>query len=250
MKKLNLNKIDIFRIIILAILSVFLIFNIIKLFTNSSKEEKLTEEYFLNLMTNYKLEYMDINNATINNINELSNNFKLQLALNGIESTDEEDVAKYLTDIFGNDIDIEFTDVTDNDTIVYKYENNKFNLNSEYNNKDIIMSDHIDVTDFKNSNDIYELTITKIFYNMQDGNLKNGFFGSYENALLSKNNNYNLDNALFTLELTENLDENKKLIENYYNEHKDELKEKLTKYKYTFKKQDNNYILIKYEVLK
>ena len=50
--------------------------------------------------------------------------------------------------------------------------------------------------------------------------------------------------------LTENLDENKKLIENYYNEHKDELKEKLTKYKYTFKKQDSNYILIKYEVLK
>lgn len=250
MKKLNLNKIDIFRIAILVILSIFLIFNIIKLFTNSSKKEKMSEEYFLNIIKEYKLEYIDRNNSSIDNMNELPNNFKLQLALNSIESTDEEDVKKYLTNIFGSDANIEFADVTDGDVIVYKYENHKFNLNSEYNNKSFVSSDYIDIVDFKDSDDIYELTLTKVFYNMQDGNLKNGFFGSYENALLSKNNDYNLDNALFTLELTENLDDNKKLVGNYYNDHKDELKEKLTKYKYTFKKQEKNYILIKYEVLK
>lgn len=250
MKKLNLNKIDIFRIVILVILSAFLIFNIIKLFTNSTKKEKMSEEYFLDLIKENKLEYIDRNNSSIDNINELPNNFKLQLALNSIESTTEEDVKNYLINIFGSDIDIEFTDITDGDTIIYKYEDHKFNLNSEYNNKNFVVSDYIDIVDFKDNDDTYELTITKIFYNMQDGNLKNGFFGSYENALLSKNNDYNLDNAIFTLELTENLEENKKLLEAYYNEHKNELKEKLTEYKYTFKKQEEKYILIKYEIIK
>jgi len=250
MKKLNLNKIDIFRIVILVILSAFLIFNIIKLFTNSTKKEKMSEEYFLDLIKENKLEYIDRNNSSIDNINELPNNFKLQLALNRIESTTEEDVKNYLINIFGSDIDIEFTDITDGDTIVYKYEDHKFNLNSEYNNKNFVVSDYIDIVDFKDNDNTYELTITKIFYNMQDGNLKNGFFGSYENALLSKNNDYNLDNAIFTLELTENLEENKKLLEAYYNEHKNELKEKLTEYKYTFKKQEEKYILIKYEIIK
>ncbi|MCI8777825.1 MAG: hypothetical protein HFI87_01540 [Bacilli bacterium] len=250
MKKLNLNKIDIFRIVILVILSAFLIFNIIKLFTNSTKKEKMSEEYFLDLIKENKLEYIDRNNSSIDNINELPNNFKLQLALNSIESTTEEDVKNYLINIFGSDIDIEFTDITDGDTIIYKYEDHKFNLNSEYNNKNFVVSDYIDIVDFKDNDDTYELTITKIFYNMQDGNLKNGFFGSYENALLSKNNDYNLDNALFTIELTENLEENKKLLEAYYNEHKNELKEKLTEYKYTFKKQEEKYILIKYEIIK
>lgn len=250
MKKLNLNKIDIFRIVILVILSAFLIFNIIKLFTNSTKKEKMSEEYFLDLIKENKLEYIDRNNSSIDNINELPNNFKLQLALNSIESTTEEDVKNYLINIFGSDIDIEFTDITDGDTIVYKYEDHKFNLNSEYNNKNFVVSDYIDIVDFKDNDNTYELTITKIFYNMQDGNLKNGFFGSYENALLSKNNDYNLDNAIFTLELTENLEENKKLLEAYYNEHKNELKEKLTEYKYTFKKQEEKYILIKYEIIK
>ncbi|MCI9433750.1 MAG: hypothetical protein HFI86_00545 [Bacilli bacterium] len=250
MKKLNLNKIDIFRIVILVILSAFLIFNIIKLFTNSTKKEKMSEEYFLDLIKENKLEYIDRNNSSIDNINELPNNFKLQLALNSIESTTEEDVKNYLINIFGSDIDIEFTDITDGDTIVYKYEDHKFNLNSEYNNKNFVVSDYIDIVDFKDNDNTYELTITKIFYNMQDGNLKNGFFGSYENALLSKNNDYNLDNSIFTLELTENLEENKKLLEAYYNEHKNELKEKLTEYKYTFKKQEEKYILIKYEIIK
>ena len=59
MKKLNLNKIDIFRIVILVILSAFLIFNIIKLFTNSTKKEKMSEEYFLDLIKENKLEYID-----------------------------------------------------------------------------------------------------------------------------------------------------------------------------------------------
>ncbi len=250
MKKLELKKIDTFRIAILVILSIFLIFCIISLFGNSSKKEKITEEYFLNIIKNYKLEYMDRNNSSIDEMNKLNNNFKLQLALNAIDSTNEDDVKSYLTTVFGNDITIEFADVTDGENLIYKYEDSKFNFNDEYNNKSYVTSDYLTVTDFKNNADIYELTVTKIFYNIQDGNLKNGFFGSYDAALLSKNNDYNLDNAIFTLELTENFEENKKLLEEYYNEHKDELKDKLTEYKYTFKKQDKNYILIKYEIIK
>lgn len=250
MKKLEFKKMDIFRIVILVILSIFLIVSVVKLFGNSAKKEKINKEYFVNIIKDYKLEYIDRNNSSIDNINELPNNFKLQLALNGIDSTTEEDVKNYLTTVFGSDITVEFTDVTDGDNLIYKYEDSKFNFNNEYNNKNFVTSDYIDVVDFKTNDDTYELTITKIFYNMQDGNLKNGFFGSYESALLSKNNDYNLDNAIFTLELTENLEENKKLLEAYYNEHKNELKEKLTEYKYTFKKRGEKYILIKYEVLK
>ncbi len=253
MKKseIKITWIEIFRIIILVILGIFLTFSIAKLFNKENKKDDVNSDYFLNYINDKKLEYLDRYNSSIDDMNDLTFNFKLQLALNSIDSTKEDDVKNYLISVFGNDVTIEFADVTDGDNnIIYKYENNNFNLNSDYQNKDFVVSDFISVENFNIEENIYELTVTKLFYNMQNGNLKNGFFGSYSDALNSKNNDYNLDNALFTLELTENEEENKNLLKEYYNSHKEELREKFTKYKYTFKKQGKNYILVKYEIIK
>lgn len=253
MKKseIKITWIEIFRIGILVILGIFLIFSIVKLFNKDSKKDNIDADYFLALINDKKLDYLDRYNSSIEDTNEITSNFKLQLALNSINSTKDDDVKNYLINIFGDDVTVEFADVMDNENnLIYKYEDNNFNLNSEYRNTEFVVSNFINVESFNSKENIYELTVTKLFYNIQNGNLKNGFFGSYSDAFDSKNNNYNLDKALFTLELTENKEENETLLNDYYNSHKDELKEKFTKYKYTFKKQDKNYILIKYEIVK
>lgn len=253
MKKseIKITWIEIFRIGILVLLGIFLIFSIVTLFNNKTKKDNVDENYFLELINDKNLEYLDRYNSSIDDMNELTSNFKLQLALNSVNSTKEDDVKNYLTSVFGDDITIEFGDVTDaENNLIYKYEDNSFNLNSEYQNTNFVVSNFINAESFNLKEDTYELTVTKLFYNMQNGNLKNGFFGSYSDALDSKNNDYNLDSALFTLELTDNKEENENLLKEYYNSHKDELKEKFTKYKYTFKKKDKNYVLIKYEIIK
>lgn len=253
-KKLKLKKIEIFRTLIMTLLSAFIIFSTVKLVKKSQEieqKEEINAEYFLKFIDDNKLDYLDKNNDNIDKMNNLTYNFKLLLTLNNIESTKKEDVEDYLKRVFGNDITIEFSNVTDlSGNLIYTYENDNFVKNSEYSENSSVVSDYVTVDNFEEIENGYELTLTKIFYNTENGNIRNGFFGSYSEAVNSKNNGYNLDNAIFTLELTDNNAENKKILDKYYDENYGSFKNNLTKYTYTFKKENNRYILSKYAIIK
>ena len=57
----------------------------------------------------------------------------------------------------------------------------------------------------------------------------------------NKDENNNLDDD-------KSATENKKILDNYYKENESSIKEKLTKYTYTFKKENDNYVLVKYAI--
>jgi len=219
------------------------------------EEDLKSADFFLDLIDEYGLNYFDNNNKSINNFKNLSNQEKLNFVSFDwdIETTKTSlEVDSYIKEILGSSFSLTHSDIKKDEEIIYTYnkEGKTYSYNEDYessSNEEIITV--VNVTNsFETKNDKYTIQVVKLFKN-SSSNLV--YYGNYEDALNKENEIITYDKQSNSLN-DETVSSNLTLEENlkaYYKNNYQTYIDNLTKYTYTFIKEEDNYILTTYEII-
>ena len=176
----------------------------------------------------------------------------LRLAINsicygvvGCNQVSGDVVNQYVEKVFNETVVLQDVNCENNDGILYKYDlnNNKFIYNNEHPSHNVFSTEpvYVKVNSIKKKNGKYVLVLNKLYYNSgisefitSDPFGINSIYKFADYDMPGANGDYVIDTT--------------KLISDYENNF-DKLKNKGTRYQYTFEKQGKSYVLIKYEVL-
>ena len=215
---------------------------------NIAEDSSIDEQSIItNSIASKRLYYIDALNKTIVDFNTLNNQAKLQIGILPFEDVNvsASDVQTYLLNVYGSDFTLKNEDVLsfDDASIMYRYDDEEYLLDTE-NVSGLIYSEFNNVINFSKKDDIFELTVTKMFFDHSVELLSN-FYSNYNDCLGQVNPLFSIEDVEFELGKSVT---NTTQIWDYYKKHYFEFNIN-TKYKYTFVKKDDNFLLTKYEIL-
>ena len=220
-----------------------------KLFIDIKDEDVI--KGFEKLIDDKKLYNIDKLDKNIDDFNTLSSKIKLNIGFysvyenetdphtNGIEL---KKIESYFKNTFKSTIYFDANDIyyDDDNELLYSY--NKLTSKYEYNEKhksheyaNTISNIYNKVIEVKKRNNTYVITNIKLWGNKIDDSYI--IYGSYKDAI-------NNTNELFKVKSSENIKEYSK---NELENNLELYKEKMTKYTYTFEKENDKYLLVSYK---
>ena len=225
------------------------------------KEENLDEvaTVLLNKINNYKLDLLDVygNNITVSSIPTIEQLDTMYFYLVEKNSNNAEtlNMTKSVVDDYFNSVygitPTEYPNITCkvDGVIEYIFDNSKqayvFNdkvvahAHGGYGNKSLTQL----VTNIKKDNDIYVIDVAKLFAgSMLDTAAGHYYSDGQCTKILTEFDQF------FGADTTGEYDTSSAI--NYFQSNKDKYKNNKPQYRYTFKKDNDNYILVKYEILK
>lgn len=253
-KNSNEKKIKKYRIALYVCIFIIFILLIYSLIVTSIKSgSKSVEIEPKENLEKVSLELVNfIDNYHLNSLDLFGPNELVRVAINdicfgviGCREVQGDVVKNYLKKVFDREVTLENVLCENNDGVLYNYDgaNNKFVYNSSHPSHNFYSSDPIlsRVNSIKKRNGKYVLTLDKLYFNSKESEFIttdplgiNAVYKFSDYDMPDSNGNMVLDTT--------------KLIADYENNF-DRLKNKGTRYQYTFSKKGLNYVLEKYDVI-
>lgn len=198
-----------------------------------------------------KLSYIDELGRNIKNIDDLTEDELVELAIKNIELKDDmyqgKEIREFIKNSTGREIDLKGSKIYDHlcDTAFMIFDENKdaFIFNEEHGGHGGIGLEIINrITDIKKENDIYTVTVYKMFSEYTQ------FF--YERYYKSIEDVKSETNEIYTLKITPDLEGETSIpqVEDMNKVINSMDLNKLTKYTYELKKENNNFVLVSYNI--